>query len=535
MRKLKLLLPLLLLLLVVPAQAQGGLMSIINSDAQFTLLSQAIEAADPSIEELLSGGANVTLLAPNNTAFENLASFLDLDLDLLFAQQSIITDLLLYHMLDGTVFSPQLTTQYDGTVLPTYLENAFVNVDVLADGTIQLNDAVEITFPDQAVGGSVLHVVNDVLLNRVITRQLDDFVNEEAQGTAEPTQSATVEVSAEARVRVLNASSATDFVTLSLGDTLIVEELPFGAASEFVMVEPGTQVAQFADGAEQEIDVQGLLTLVFLLTDGEPLLLPIDQSEETPTEEARVVLVNALEGTEQATLEFDGEPDSFDFADEESFTIGVGSHTVVAVVENVAVSEISFTVTSGGRYLIVLLGTVEAPQLLRLDAPAATGNAEGEVAAESARQTLKTLLETDERFRLLAEALLLRDEDLLIALDGTVSYTVFAPTDSAIEALFSSAGVNSLDDLDSRVLRDIVRYHIVPGELRSDSLVDLNGQSVNTVLDGGLLTFGVGSDDSLQINNIATVTEADIVASNGVLHVVDEVLLPQSALDALGF
>lgn len=532
MRKLKLLLPLLLFLFYIPAQSQGGVLSIINSDAQFTLLAQAIEAADPEIEEFLSGGANVTLLAPNNTAFENLASFLDMDLDLLFAQQGIISDLLRYHMLDGTLFSPQLIAQYDGTVLPTYLENAFVNVDVLDDGTIQLNDAVEIIFPDQAVGGSVLHVLNDVLLNRVITRQLDDFVNEENQ-TATPAPAA--ESSDEARVRVLNAASAIDLVTVSLDDVLIVEELPFGAASEFVMVEPGTHTAEFADGATQQIDVQGLMTLILLMVEDEPLLLPINQNAEMGTEEARVVLVNALEGIEQATLEFDGEADSFSFRDQERFVTTVGSHSVVAVVDDVAVNELSFIVTNGGRYLIVLIGTVDEPQLVRLDAPVTTGNTEGEVAAESARQTLKTLLETDERFSLLAEALQLRDEALLDALDGAEAYTVFAPTDAAFEALFSSVGVNSLDDLDSLVLRDIVRYHIVPGELRSDSLVDLNGQSVSTVLDGGLLTFGIGSDDSVQINAIAMVSEANIVASNGVLHVIDEVLLPQSALDALGF
>ncbi|MCA9916099.1 MAG: fasciclin domain-containing protein, partial [Anaerolineae bacterium] len=276
MRKLKLLLPLLLFLLYFPAQAQGGLLSVINSDAQFSLLAQAIESADPSVEQLLSGGSNVTLLAPNDTAFENLASFLDMDLDLLFAQESIITDLLLYHILPGALFSPQLTTQYDGSVLPTYLENAFVNVDVLADGTIQLNDAVEIIFPDQSVGGSVLHVVNDVLLNRVITRQLDDFVNE---GNQTVTPSATDDATSdETRVRILNAASSLEQVSVSLGDVLIVEELPFGAASEFVMVEPGSQTAQFADDATQQIDVQGLMTLILVTVDGEPTLLPINQS-----------------------------------------------------------------------------------------------------------------------------------------------------------------------------------------------------------------------------------------------------------------
>jgi len=103
MHKLKLLmLPLLLLLLHIPTQAQGGLLSVINSDDQFSILADAVAAADPSVAELLGSGS-YTLLAPNNTAFENLASFLDMDLDTLLEQEAIITDLLMYHTLEGAL------------------------------------------------------------------------------------------------------------------------------------------------------------------------------------------------------------------------------------------------------------------------------------------------------------------------------------------------------------------------------------------------------------------------------------------------
>ncbi len=532
MRSLKLLLlPILLLVLYVPAQAQGGLLGAINSDDQFTILAEAVAAADPSVAELLSGGS-YTLLAPNNTAFENLASFLDVDLDVLLAQEAIVTDLLLYHTLDGALFSPQLINQYDGTVIPTLLENAFVNVDVLDDGTIQLNDVAEIISPDRAVGSSVIHVLNDVLLNRVITRQLDSLLNGEEAATEETPSTEASAAADDARVRVLHAASNLAPLSLTLGETVIADGVAYGEASEFVTVAPGALSASFGAGT-QEIDVEGVLTLLYIEVDGEAQLLPIDQSEIPGEDEAALVLVNALQGADEVSLEFDGEGQPFAEGEVSAITTSVGSHTVGAVVNSIAVSEVSFVLPAGSRFLVALIGTPDAPQLVRLDTPVSL-NGEADSETENARQTLAALLTADDRFSLLREAIELVDADLLEALDSGDSFTVFAPTDAAVEALLATAGVNSLDDLDSLLLRDIVRYHIIPGELRSDSLADLNGQSVFTRLTDNQVTIGVLDDGSIQVNGIATVTEADVVASNGVVHIIDEVLLPQSALEALG-
>lgn len=536
MHRLKFLLfPLLLLLVSFPAQAQGGVLSVINSDDQFSILSRAIASADPSVAQALSG--RVTIFAPNDTAFENLASFLDIDLDVLLTQEAIIGDLLRYHTLSGAFFSPQLISQYNGTVVPTLLENAFINVDVLEDGTIQLNDVAEVVSPDIAAGGGVIHVINDVLLNRVITRQLDDFLSGTGD-TAEDaaTEEATTDAeSALAQVRVVNAASEYGPLSVTLGETVLAEALAFGSASEFVAVEPG--IVPFSDGAgfEQDVNAEGVLTLVFAEEAGQPLLILVDQSQGMGEEQATITLVNLLQGADAVTFEFDGEADDFEFTDEENFATAAGSHTIVALVNNVVVGELSLVMPAGSRLLVLLIGTAAEPQLVRFEVPASIAPTVGSTTA-IARQTLADLLDSDDRFTLLIEAIEQQeDEALLETLAGDVPYTIFAPTDAALEGLLVDVGVNSLDDLDSRVLRSIVLYHVIPGELRSDSLVDLNGQSVSTLLDGNLLTFGVGDDGSIQINNAATVIEADIVAANGVVHIIDTVLLPQSALDAFGF
>ncbi|MDX8346577.1 fasciclin domain-containing protein [Cognatiyoonia sp. IB215446] len=100
-------------------------------------------------------------------------------------------------------------------------------------------------------------------------------------------------------------------------------------------------------------------------------------------------------------------------------------------------------------------------------------------------------------------------------------FTVFAPTDEAFAALPAGTVDNLLLPENKDQLTAILTYHVVPGAVTSDqlagqrlSVATVNGEEVH--IDG---TNGVMVDD-------ATVTTADIIASNGVIHVIDSVLLP---------
>ena len=108
---------------------------------------------------------------------------------------------------------------------------------------------------------------------------------------------------------------------------------------------------------------------------------------------------------------------------------------------------------------------------------------------------------------------------LVDTLSGNGPFTVFAPTDQA----FTDAGIdlaNFNTDEANQTLVDILTYHVISGEVLSSALTD--GMSVET-LNGDNVTIGVG--DNVTIND-ATVTTADVVSSNGVIHVIDKVLLP---------
>ena len=107
---------------------------------------------------------------------------------------------------------------------------------------------------------------------------------------------------------------------------------------------------------------------------------------------------------------------------------------------------------------------------------------------------------------------------LVETLKGEGPFTVFAPTDEAFAALPEGTVEGLLADTEA--LTAILTYHVVPGKVMSGDLSD--GMTAATV-NGADVTIGVG--DSVTVND-ATVTTADIEASNGVIHVIDAVILP---------
>lgn len=128
--------------------------------------------------------------------------------------------------------------------------------------------------------------------------------------------------------------------------------------------------------------------------------------------------------------------------------------------------------------------------------------------------------------------------DLIGTLSGNGPFTVFAPTNAAFEALLAQLdGFDSLDDFDTdeerALLASILTYHVVAGAAvfsgdlsEGQEVTTVQGETLSVSLQGGVtVTDATGTP--------ATVTSADIETSNGVVHIINKVLLPQSVLDAL--
>lgn len=106
------------------------------------------------------------------------------------------------------------------------------------------------------------------------------------------------------------------------------------------------------------------------------------------------------------------------------------------------------------------------------------------------------------------------------ALSAEGPFTVFAPTNEAFKALFKQLGVSGVKDLTAEQLTPILTYHVVAGKVMSTDLTNtsvatLNGQKIKVDLSNGV-----------KINE-SKVTKADISGTNGVVHVIDRVLLPK--------
>ena len=141
------------------------------------------------------------------------------------------------------------------------------------------------------------------------------------------------------------------------------------------------------------------------------------------------------------------------------------------------------------------------------------------VSAQVAGDDIVTVAVKAGNFTTLAAAL--EAAGLIDVLQGPGPFTVFAPTDEAFAKL--PAGTVEALLADKALLTSILTYHVVAGDVKAADVVKLseattvNGAKVKIMVHGG----------SVMIND-ATVIAADVVASNGVIHVIDTVILPPS-------
>ncbi|MGP3777520.1 fasciclin domain-containing protein [Halanaerobium saccharolyticum] len=137
---------------------------------------------------------------------------------------------------------------------------------------------------------------------------------------------------------------------------------------------------------------------------------------------------------------------------------------------------------------------------------------------KSGPDVLDVALEADD-FNTLVTAVI--EADLVRALKGDGPFTVFAPTDAAFAALPEGTLENLLADQEQ--LANILLYHVVSGKVMAEDVVTMDGAMVETLL-GEEIEISI--EDGMVYINEAQVVITDIEASNGVIHVIDTVLVP---------
>jgi uncharacterized surface protein with fasciclin (FAS1) repeats len=124
--------------------------------------------------------------------------------------------------------------------------------------------------------------------------------------------------------------------------------------------------------------------------------------------------------------------------------------------------------------------------------------------------------------------------DLVETLSGNGPFTVFAPTNAAFAKLPEGTVETLLEPANKSQLQSILTYHVVPAKATADAVVRMidngGGEATVQTAQGGTLTLMLEGGSRVVVEdangNVATVTVADVMQSNGIVHVIDTVLIP---------
>ena len=181
------------------------------------------------------------------------------------------------------------------------------------------------------------------------------------------------------------------------------------------------------------------------------------------------------------------------------------------------------------------MDATEEPEMVATEEPEMAATEEPEEGAMdmgSIAGVVITSAEGDEpEFTTLLAAVQAADPSILAELAGGRYLTVFAPTDEAFGAALEALGMTAEELLaDTETLTQILAYHVLPGHFAAETVVAVaaDGVDIATVLPG--TSVAVSSADGVTVNG-ANVIATDVHATNGIIHVIDAVLLPPSGDD----
>ncbi len=407
-------------------EVSNTIVDIAVADGRFTTLVTALQEAE--LVETLSGEGPFTVFAPTDDAFGKLPEG---TLESLLADIPALTDILLYHVVGGSVLAEDVVAlDFAETLLGKDVEIRVI------DGMVYLNDA-QVIITDILADNGVIHVIDSVLLPP------------ESVGTV---------------VDIAVADGRFTTLVTALQEADLVEAL--SGKGRFTVFAPTDEAFEKLP----EGTLEALLADVPALTD--------------------ILLYHVVEGrvlAEDVVL--------LDFAE----TL-LGKDVEIRVRDGMVYlndAQVIITDILADNGVIHVIDSVLLP-------PESVG-------------TVVDIAVADGRFTTLVTAL--QEAELVEALSGKGRFTVFAPTDDAFGKLPEGTIEALLADIPT--LTDILLYHVVAGRVLAEDVVLL--EEAETLL-GENISIRV-EDGKVYIND-AEVIITDIIADNGVIHVIDSVLLP---------
>ncbi|GAB5492636.1 MAG: hypothetical protein Phog2KO_28510 [Phototrophicaceae bacterium] len=559
---------------VVPTMAQSGTIATVirnrsDSSMDFTILQEFLDAA-PSIRNRLNRAGSYTIFAPDDRAFRNLEGALGLDLSTIIADIDVVTAILDYHIID-TNLSAQTLRQRDGQVIQTRLPNAFIGIRVDDDNMLVVNNVVEIIEPDVTANNGTIHVINDVLLNRVVNTLIDERLRNQVSATPTatpsptttppPTATAPAQIVSSAYIRFANFAPDVLNANMSVGSDFMIETIAYSSISDFMPFAQGiytVTIDSSDDDMVLDIDLDltllngDFITIALIGSDEKDSLEAIILSDDVTNlddDESRLMILHAVEDVSTIDIVFDEESltNGLRFSEFEGVDID-SAQANLALVEtrdiDTALVRLEDQVFAGGiSYFVAIIDIEDRLDIVIVETNRddfSQGNqnnaSEADAVGLSTQQgSIIEYLDSQDNFTILIEALSVVDEDVLAILNSD-DITFLAPNDQAFLNLFSTIGYSQNRFLANEALvTDILLYHILDKTLFSDDLLAISGTSIETRLRPSQAFFVSASNSgTIFLNGSVEIIQMDIDASNGVIHAIDDVLLPQSALDILG-
>ncbi|WP_411030692.1 fasciclin domain-containing protein [Spongiimicrobium sp. 3-5] len=477
----------------VASLALKNIVELAVATDDLSLLVDALGTADAGLVQLLGGDGPFTVFAPTNAAFVALLDALGDDYTSLAdfdspGEKELLVKVLTYHVVAGTAaFSTDLS---EGQEITTEQGE---NVSVALTGGVFIKDATdmpaEVVGPDNEASNGVVHIVNKVLLPQEVL----DLLAAMSLGTIVDIAVATDDLSL--LVEALGTADAGLVETLSgMGPFTVFA--PTNAAFTDLLHALGDDfhsLADFDTPAEKELLVK---VLTYHVVSGiAAFSTDLSNGQQITTEQGENVTVSLSGGVfiEDAT------------------------HTPAEVVgpDNEA---------SNG--VVHIINKVLLPQevLDILNPP-----------TPNIVQLAQSVSDLD----LLVAALIQADAGFVATLGGNGPFTVFAPTNHAFVELLDALGddFHSLADFDTQaekeLLAKVLSYHVVPGIAVASG--DLTSHTEIFTLQGESFEAIPGHPIRIKdkTNDNADIVGPDNEASNGIVHIIDKVLLPQEVLDLL--
>ncbi len=539
---------------------QTTVVDVVVNSPDHTILETAVLAV--GLEGTLSGDGPFTLFAPTDAAFEALPP--GTLQQLVDGPQSELTDILLYHALAADVRSGDLSNGQ----LATTVNGKDIAVTINDDG-VYINNA-KVTVADIATDNGVVHVIDAVLLPSRST-VVDVVVNSDDHTTLEAAVGAAGLAGVLSGVGPFTVFAPTDAAFAALPDGTIDDLLadPQGALTQILLYHAvagevkstdlsNGQFATTINGKDIVVTVNdngiyidnAQVTVADIETDNgivhvlDAVLLPsrttvvdvVANSDDHTTLEAAVGaagLAGVLSGVGPFTVFAptdaafaalpDGTVDDLLADPQGPLTDILLYHAVAGEVKSTDLSNGQFATTINGKDIVVTINDngvyIDNAQVTVADIETDNGvvHVLDAVLLPSRTTVVDVVVNSDDHTTLEAAV---GAAGLAGVLSGVGPFTVFAPTDAAFAAL--PAG--TVDDLladPQGALTDILLFHAVAGVARSTDLSD--GQKVATIngksVDITITADGVFIDQAM-------VTVADIETDNGVVHVIDAVLMP---------